>query len=126
MKPKNPSQPQKPKSKPLEISPKDLAKAKARKERLTASSIHVEPEWMVLVEFAYYFGWEAFEKARASKISLDLVETMLKGAKKIRAGEVIDMAHAVFAGEAASRSEKPQKTFDETMEDFIKRNKVDA
>lgn len=105
----------------LKFSPDELAKIQARKDREEAESI--SPEWRLLSEFGYYYGWQAIRDVMDNEIDIQTFNQLLKGARKIWASKMIDQSVVNFTAHAASQSKKPGDVMKKGMKEFYKEAK---
>lgn len=110
--------------KKLEISDEDLAKVAAARSRHEGTK--VETEWLFIAEFGKYFGWAGVVAIRNNEITLPEAKKLLAGARKVRSGELYDIANAVFIGTASARSKKPSQTFKKLTKSILKDTKADT
>lgn len=125
MKQVNPPKKQPPKR--LEISPEDLEKVRLRRQKADSQKIKVSPEWRMIAEFGYYFGWEAVKDVRdkTSGLTGEEMRVLLEGAKRVWAEKEYEMAQVMFIATASANSKKPVAKFRELTKDIIKRSKAD-
>lgn len=106
------------KPKPLELTPQELAKVQRTRARSEVSKL--EPEWEIVAEFGYYYGWEAIAAILNNEISFEIVERLLRGARRVRYGKVIDYAVATEVAVASAHSKKPRVNMKKGLNHFMK------
>lgn len=108
----------KPQAKRLEISEKDLAKARAIKARHEGAK--VSPEWRFIGEFGYFFGFDGVRAIINNEISLDVAYQLIRGARKTYYATVVDAAVAVQTAYAATKSKNPRSVMTKGLRFFMK------
>ena len=106
------------KPQPVKFTPEELARIEARKKRDQASKI--DPEWQLLAEFGYYYGWQAIQDVRNNVIDIETFNNLLKGARKVWAQKMIDESVVTFTSVAATNSKKPQDVMNKGLKSFYK------
>jgi hypothetical protein len=110
-------------NKTLQISPEDLAKIQERKAN--DEKLKVDPEWLALAEFGYYYGWDAIQAVLSNEIDGETLVMLLQGARKLEARRFYDNAKASFIGGASANSKKPSQTFTKAVKGIEKSMKAD-
>lgn len=103
------------------------------------SKLTIPPDIFIIAEAGYYFGWGAIEAAKRgyvegfenvtkngkvvqarTKIPLTMEELniLVEGARKVKYSAVIDAARGVQAGVASSLSKHPDKVFRESLKPY--------
>lgn len=100
------------------LTPEELAKAKAVKQRHEAKKL--TPELQLVAEFGYYYGWEAVRDVLKNNIDLETMLGLLYGARKVWYRQVIDGAVASQVAFVSANSKSPQSTFNKGMAPFMK------
>lgn len=95
-------------------------------EALESAQVVVDPEWMLLAEFALLYGWEAYMAAKHDKIDGSEMTTLIAAGRKLKAKEKYDMAHAVYIGAGSVQSKKSGEVFKQLTREIIKEIKVDS
>lgn len=115
-----PQQSQKPKK--YKPTPEELAKVARLKGEVEAK--YVSPEWRMLAEFGYYYGWEAVMSVMTNEIDIDTFNNLLAGARKVWAGQIVDMGQMTFTAHAAAQSKNPQRVMNDGLKQFYNESKA--
>lgn len=112
--------PVKPKNhKRLELSKQELAKV--QKSRRRNEGVKIEPEWLFLSEFGFYYGWEGISAILNNEISQEAATALLMGARKIWNRRNFDTIQGMFvASLSAYRAKSPYDAFDKSTQSFKK------
>lgn len=102
----------------LELTQDELDKVAERKQKAEATKI--TPEWRLLAEFGYYYGYEGIKAVRENEIEIEAFNDLLAGARKVWAGKVLDLSTSIYTAVAATKSKKPNNVFNSGLERFIK------
>lgn len=105
------------------IPEEDLAKVE-QYQASTSGAAPVDDEWMLLVEFARDFGYEAYKDAKADRIPMSEMLTMIAASRKLKYKEMYDNAQTSFIGAASANSKKPGTTFKKLTKDILRLLKV--
>lgn len=105
------------------ISAEELEKIKAH-QASTDGAASVDDEWLLLAEFAMYYGWQAYKEAES--IPLKEMLTMVEAGRKLRAREVFELAQAVVIGTATvNAGKKSGSVFKSLTKTLVKKMKAD-
>ena len=110
-----------------DISAEDLAKIQSH-QASTQGAYPVDEEWLLLAEFAITFGWQAYLDVKHDKrenVTGAEMLTLLEASRKLKSGNLYDMATASFIGAGSAQSKKPGQTFQSMTKNIIKQTKVD-
>lgn len=110
------TQNQKPNPNYLELTEEQLEKVARRKAQEEASK--VSPEWRLLAEFGYYFGWEGIQAVRNNEIDLETFNNLLGGARKAWASQVVDLATMTYTSVGATNVKKPLEFMRKGLKQF--------
>lgn len=123
MQPQN--QRQKPKQ--LKLTPKELEKILRTKARRDNVKSKVYQEEYLVAEMGYYYGWGAVEAILYDeKLALDDCLTLVRGARKVWNGKLLDIASVVYtACAAAQNGKKARSVMQKGLKDFIKEAGLD-
>lgn len=102
----------------LELTPEQLEKVASRKRQDEVSK--VSPEWRLLSEFGYYYGWEGVEAVMNNDIETGTFNNLLAGARKVWASKLLDMSTVMYTSLVASKSKKPQNVMSKGLSVFQK------
>lgn len=108
----------KPQPKYLELTPEQLEKIAKRKRQDEVAK--VTPEWRLLAEFGYYYGWQAVRDVRNNDIDIDSFNNLIAGARKVWAGQLLDLSTMFYTSMGATKSKKPQSFINRGLASFIK------
>lgn len=98
------------------MTPQEIEKVKQRESLETNS---VTREWLGIAELGYYYGWSAVQDFMDDVITIDQADMLVKCARKIRSGQVLDQAMAALAGNSTKKG-----LFEKIMKTYIKDMKV--
>lgn len=70
--------------KAIERGRKRFAQNEARK------GMKISPEIYATAEFGYYYGWDAIQAVRNNEITLDEMNTLLEGARKVWYSKLVE------------------------------------
>lgn len=115
---------EKPTKKYLKVSDEELAKLAKYKADKSGQSVEVDPEWLEISEFGGYYGYAGVEAILSNKIDRDVVQMLIAGQRKVIAGQMADIAYAMFIGSVSSRQKRPSGVFKKAVKVFIDRMKV--
>lgn len=115
--------------KAIERGKKRLEKRKARK------GLDVSPEIFEICEFGYYFGWEAVMAIRRGYtvapvtgekelLSMEEVQVMLEGARKVWYSKLIESASASMSSTASAFSKTPYQTLENSLKPMQEKAEV--
>jgi hypothetical protein len=114
------------KSRKLELTADQLARVAKAKQRDQSSNSKISPEWMLIAEFGYYFGWQAVKELRAgTDLTMDEVNILIIGARKVWTRQALDMAQGSFIGSTAARSKTPTASFKKAIKGYEKAMRVE-
>lgn len=101
--------------------------------------IKIPPEIYLLSELGYYFGWgaiqdakrgyvedfdEATGKRRKIPLTLEEVNILVEGARKVWYSKIIDNARATQAGAGSVMAKNPNSAFKKSMKPYIEASKL--
>lgn len=104
--------------KPLELTPEQLERIRLRKER--DEGVKVSPEWRLVAEFGYYFGWSGVEAVMNNDIDIGVFNNLLAGARKVWYGRVLDLSAMTYTSVGATKTKKPKSFMDKGLAFFRK------
>lgn len=101
----------------LDLMPKedaDKVLEKAKKRALRAEGTIPYPIY-ALAEFGYYYGWQAIQDVRENKISIDEMNVLLEGARKVWYSKLVEQGGMqVVSGSFRSGS----KTYEDAIRPY--------
>lgn len=124
MKPQN-NQPKKPQQ--VKLSDDELAKVLRSRARRENVAHKVSQEEFLVAEMGYYFGWSAVEAVLYDeRLTLKDCLTLVRGARKVWNGKLIDLASVMYTASAAAQNGKKAKTIMQNgLKDIIKEARLD-
>lgn len=112
----------------LELMPKeeaDKAIARGQKrvaDKLSQKGLAISPEIFITAELGYYYGWEAIQAVRDNDITLDEMNVLLEGARKVWYTKLVEMGGV----NSVSGSFKSQETsYAQAMQPYTAKAKVE-
>lgn len=99
-----------------------VQRARAKSELKTK----VNDTWLFIAEFGTYYGWDGVKAIRNNEISMEEVEVLMMGARKVWNGKLYDHMTAAFVGAGSAQSKKPSKTFNTATKDLLRQTKADV
>lgn len=117
-----PETPPLPNPKPITFTPEELAKAKAAKAK--AQELKVEPEYFIMAEFGYYFGYDGIRAIVNNELELAQVNQLSMASRKIWRRQQADIAEAMFIAAASAKAKKPSTAFKKAVSFIRKAAKI--
>lgn len=108
-----------PQPKEIELTQEEWEKVRQAKERSGARK-NVDKYWFFIAQFGYYYGWGGIEAILQNKITIDEAQTLLEGANKVWAGQVVNHIQAAQAGNSATKGKKGIKVYKKIIGVFTK------
>ena len=114
---------------------KALERAKRRTQRNKGKSLEISPEIFEICEFGYYFGWDALLAVRRGYtidpvsgdkelLSMDEVQVILEGAKKVWYTKLMEIAGANMASTTSAFSKTPLQTLQNQLQPLKEKAEV--
>ncbi|NCU40953.1 hypothetical protein EOL73_04335 [Candidatus Saccharibacteria bacterium] len=104
----------------------DEDKKKILEHNASESLVPVEPEDLLLAEFALKFGWEAYKAVKNDEIGSAEMKTLIAASRKIDLVDLYRHAQASLIGAGSANSKKPSSTFKSMTKNIIKGSQADA
>lgn len=106
---------------PVPINPQHRAKLEAQKAANEADA--VDPYWFAIAELGVFYGWEAILcvlPRLATDMSLDEMQELTRGARKVHAAHTRDLAYAQFIAAVSAQQKNPMQTFKKLSQGYDK------
>lgn len=107
------------------MRPEDKKKALERYRRRMQKDENrdnqVSSEIFIISEFGYFYGWQAIEAIRNNQITLEEVNTLLEGARKVWYSRLVETAKTQQVATASSLAKNPNKVFKQGLRPFIEK-----
>ena len=100
-----------------DIPEEELAKVDRLKNG--SKSPKVDPEWMIISEFGYYFGYPGVKAILSNEITTAEMMQLILGSRKLYNIMILDHANAARAAEASLKTKNPNKTYKEMLKEYI-------
>ena len=106
-----------------EISVEDLDKIQDYQSQ-TTGSMPVDREWMILAEWLHIAGYQAYLDAKADKIPLAEVMTLIEATRKLEWANHYRNTEAAFIGAASAQAKKPTSVFKKMTNGMLRETQV--
>lgn len=103
----------------VELSPEEQKRVARTRRKNT--DVEIEPEWMFIAEFGYFYGWGGVQAILNNEIPTDVSVTLLEAARRVFYKQNYHQANGTFAATvAAFRTKKPAEAFTAAMKGYQK------
>lgn len=108
----------------LQLTAEELARVERARAR--SEGQHISPEWAFVARFGKFYGWQGVIAILNNEIDLETAIMLMRGAEKVHASDVIDLANASYIAGIASRSKKGSQVMKKGLDGYIKDARVNA